>query len=71
MVDTSNKIKYRQDEYEMRIGFPRYIAAGQLAGKSTDPLIYCARKLICHPGTEEDAIRFIPNTEDSRTIAMQ
>ena len=75
MVDTSKYKTYtmdKQDEYEMmEIGcFHGMIAAGPAGtGKSTDPLIYCAKEEIpvvvfqCTPGTEEDAIigNFIPN----------
>jgi MoxR-like ATPase len=75
MVDTSKYKIYtmdKQDEYEMMdMGcFQGIIAAGPAGtGKSTDPLIYCAKEEIpvvvfqCTPGTEEDAIigNFIPN----------
>lgn len=75
MVDTSKYKTYtmdKQDEYEMMdMGcFQGIIAAGPAGtGKSTDPLIYCAKEEIpvvvfqCTPGTEEDAIigNFIPN----------
>ncbi len=75
MVDTSKYKTYimdKKDEYEMLdLGcFCGIIAAGPAGtGKSTDPLIYCAKEEIpvvvfqCTPGTEEDAIigNFIPN----------
>ena len=75
MVDTSKYKTYimdKKDEYEMLdMGcFCGIIAAGPAGtGKSTDPLIYCAKEEIpvvvfqCTPGTEEDAIigNFIPN----------
>jgi hypothetical protein len=76
MVDTSKYKTYTMDkkeEFEMLdMGcFCGIIAAGPAGtGKSTDPLIYCAKNEIpvivfqCTPGTEEDAIigNFIPNT---------
>lgn len=75
MVDTSKYKTYimdKQDEYEMLdMGcYHGIVAAGPAGtGKSTDPLIYCAKEEIpvvvfqCTPGTEEDAIigNFIPN----------
>ena len=75
MVDTSKYKTYtmdKQDEYEMMDMGCYYgiVAAGPAGtGKSTDPLIYCAKEEIpvvvfqCTPGTEEDAIigNFIPN----------
>ena len=75
MVDTSKYKTYimdKKDEYEMMdMGcYHGIVAAGPAGtGKSTDPLIYCAKEEIpvvvfqCTPGTEEDAIigNFIPN----------
>ena len=77
MADTSKYKTYKmdkQDEYEMMdqgcyIGI---VAAGPAGtGKSTDPLIYCAKEEIpvivcqCTPGMEEDAIisSFVPSTD--------
>lgn len=75
MVDTSKYKTYtmdKLDEYTMMdMGcYSGIVAAGPAGtGKSTDPLIYCAKEEIpvvvfqCTPGTEEDAIigNFIPN----------
>lgn len=75
MADTSKYKTYtmdKLDEYTMMdMGcYNGIVAAGPAGtGKSTDPLIYCAKEEIpvvvfqCTPGTEEDAIigNFIPN----------
>ena len=77
MADTSHYKDYtmdKQDEYAMMDAgcYTGIVAAGPAGtGKSTDPLIYCAKHEIpvivfqCTPGTEEDTIigNFIPNTE--------
>ena len=76
MVDTSKYKTYTMDKIDeytmMDMGcYAGIVAAGPAGtGKSTDPLIYCAKEEIpvvvfqCTPGTEEDAIigNFIPNT---------
>lgn len=82
MVDTSNYKTYtmdKQDEYEMMDMGCYYgiVAAGPAGtGKSTDPLIYCAKEEIpvvvfqCTPGTEEDTIigNFIPNSSGGYSL---
>jgi hypothetical protein len=82
MADTTKYKTYTMDkleEYEMMdMGcYLGIVAAGPAGtGKSTDPLIYCAKEEIpvvvfqCTPGTEEDAIigNFIPSASGGFTL---